>query len=393
MRNFKLCEIFKGAKKGQKPSLASEWYVYYYFNKNYHSTHLPPAWVRFRIKNNINREKTISDRMDAAKEVAQAMNELLKDGFNPFETSTNNASTIARNNGIFNLREAMAWAMEKKTHFSHKTKIDFKSNLKLFFEVCDKFGYSEMNVRTINRVMMREIIENMVKSRNLGDHAYIKFKNNLHNIFEELLSWEKIEYNPCDFKTTIRKPKPKAKKLLTQEERNRIRQHLEKVHPDFFRFLMMLNHTAIRPVEILRLKVGDVDLNRREIRIRAADTKDKEDRIVVIPNILLPYINTSAPAHFYLFGHTFTPQERNQPLKRDFATKLWHKLIKVEMGIDSNMYWLKHLGLTARRVSGMNPEVLQFIAGHSSYDQTQSNYVAIDRPEVRKQIEEFGEDF
>ncbi len=389
MKNYKLCAVYKGVKKGQKPSIKSDWYIFYYFNKNYHSNHLPADWKRIKIKADINRLKTLAERNDYASDLVKAQNELLQDGFNPFESTDINKRTLARNAGIFNLKEAVEWAMGRKEHFAHKTKIDFKSILKLFTEVTD----GDINVRLFSRIMARQTVESMVKKRGLGDHAYIKYKRNLHNIFEELLSWEKIEYNPFDYRSNVRKPKPKAKRMLTSEQKLQIRESIQTSHPGFFNYLMMLNHTATRPVELLKIKVGDVDMVRREIILRSEDTKDKEDRIIIIPRVLDQYLNLKGEKEWYLFGLGFEPQERNLPLKRDYATKLWHQLVKVNLKIDSNMYWLKHLGLTARRMSGMDTEAVQLMAGHSSYDQTQSNYIPGDRPEIRKQIEGFDQDF
>ncbi len=377
MKNYRLCKIYKGAKKGMRPTL-NNWYVYYYFFDGV-------EWKRFRLKEDINTAKTITERTHRANALKEAMDELLMAGYNPFRDD--NRIILKQ----FTMKEGIDWAMSRKK-FAHKTQLDFNSIVKHFHETSAKLGYGSLELKKVTRIIIREIIEKMVESRNLGNHAYLKYKNNLGNLFEELVSWEKIDFNPCRFKTTIRKPKPKTKILLSEDQRMLIKNTLLEKNPNFFNYLMFINLTALRPVEILRLKVEDIDLKNSRIIIRSEITKDSEDRITIIPKALEPYIDIDAPKHYYLFGHDFKPQERKKPLSRDKATHLWQELIIKGLGIDSKMYWLKHLGLTSMRQQGIDPEIVQYHAGHSTYEMTQV-YVSSDRPEVVKAIRERKGDF
>lgn len=390
MKNYKNCKIYKGAARGKKPTL-KQWYVYYYFNENYFNSQVAPKWKRFRIKEDINLTRFVHERLERAEALCDAVNELLRSGYNPFKDSATNIQSVNSNSGKFMIKDAMEWAMSKK-NIGHKSTLDFKSILKNFYETIDELGYN-IEAKSISKVIMREIIEKMVSRRNLSNHAYIKYKRVLGNLFEVLVEWEKLEFNPCSFKLKVKAPKPKVKMLLSENERKRIKAHLLKEHPNFFNYCMMINLTAIRPVEILRLKVGDVDLKKKTIILRADKAKDNEDRLIIIPKALEKYLNVDAPKDWYLFGHEFCPQERNKPLSRDKATHLWQKLVINDLGIDSKMYWLKHLGLTSLRQQGFDTEVVQMIAGHSSYETTQRSYITTDRPEVIEKIRNREEDF
>lgn len=390
MRLYKPCRIFRGSKRGKKPSLDNYWFVYYYFNENYSDLTKKPKWVRFRVKGDINREDTIEGRNMVASIVSQAINELLAGGFNPFEDRQTN---IKRSKKIeFTLSEAIDWSFERKSKtWAHKTIIDFRSNIKRFKLIAGKLGFLDLDVRIFSRIMMRQVLDEMTKETNLGGHAYLKFKSNIGNLFEELKGWNKIEINPCDFKVSIKKPKPKAKRMLTESDRNRIKEAIIREKPDFYSYLMFINLTAMRPVEILRLKVGDIDNGK--VILRAADAKDKEDRVIIIPKALEKYLNLDYPKEFYLFGSDFKPQQRNKPLSRDKATHLWQEIVIKGLGIDFKMYHLKHLGLTNMRQKGIDTEIVQYLAGHSSYDMTNKHYVIHDRPDVIEVIRNLEDSF
>ena len=390
MKNYKKCKIYKGAPRKKTPTL-KQWYVYYYFNEKYYDKQSPPKWVRFRVKEDINLTKFIHERHERAEDLCDTLNELLRNGFNPYMDKQANLTNINTSKNKFPVKIAMEWALSKKK-LASKSTMDFKSVLKFFYQAIDELGYN-VEVKSITKVMIREIIDKMVENRKLGGGAWIKYKRMLYNLFQVLVDWEKIENNPCNFKTPIKAPKPKIKVLLSELDRKRIKHHLQEVHPNFFNFCMAINLTSVRPVELLRLKVGDVDLDRKTIFLKAENAKDREDRLIVIPKALEKYLNVKGEDDWYLFGHEFEPQKRNAPLKRDNATKLWKKLVIDELGIDSKMYWLKHLGLTSMRQQGFDPEIVQLIAGHSSYETTQKSYISTDRPEVIQKIRDRKSDF
>lgn len=390
MRIYKKCRIFKGSKKGQKPTLNSPWFVYYYFNENYNDLTLKPKWVRFRVKGDINREDTIEGRNFAASIVAEGLNELLAGGYNPFHDKETNLKKYRKIE--MTLSEGLDWAYDRKSkNWAHKTKIDLKSNLKKFKTIAGKLGMLELDIRVFDRLMMRQVLDEMVTMSNLGAHAYLKFKSNIGNLFEELKGWNKIDFNPCDFKVALKKPKPKAKRLLTDQDRQRIKETVINHNPNFYSYLMVINMTALRPVEILRLKVGDIQDGK--IILRSEDAKDKEDRVIIIPKALEKYLDLNCPKDWYLFGNEFKPQQRNKPMSRDKATHLWQELIIKGLGIDFKMYHLKHLGLTSMRQKGIDPEIVQYLAGHSSYDMTNKHYIIHDRPEVIEVLRNLEDSF
>ena len=396
MLHYKLCKIYKGAPRKQKPSLKNDWYVYYCFNKFFDQPEMKPKFERFPAKLGINRETTIAARLEKANDIKHDLDDLLKKGFNPYVDSNTNAKNLAKNEGYTKLKDALEWVhSEKCKKWSKGTKKDYKSILSYFMQIVEKRNMTYVNVRSITRVIMRSILGEMVETKGLGDHAYLKYKGFMYNYFEFLKDWEKIDYNPCDFKAPVRKPKPKKVIPLSNEQRKAVKEQILKHSPGFYNYLMVLFYCHIRPKEIFYLRVGDINLEKHEIIITADGSKNSEDRKAIIPKMLDPYLLSmnlhKYPSHYFVFGHDFTPQERSEAVPRDRSTKLWNMLIKdskTGLGINSNQYWLKHQATDEKRDAGIEAEAAQFQSGHADYKTTQEHYSNLDRPGIREQLRE-----
>jgi integrase len=78
----------------------------------------------------------------------------------------------------------------------------------------------------------------------------------------------------------------------------------------------------------------------------------------------------------YVFGKDFLPAEKPYNALLDKAGRLWSQYVKTDLGIDKNMYALKHTGAQLY-IEKNNPDAawLQHQMEHSSLAQTQA-YIA-----------------
>lgn len=371
---MKLSTIYTGSPDGEKPSMDNKWFVEFYDQK------------RIRKYGHINRGKTIKERMELAEELKSIIDEAL----------------IAKYKGkdntvmLFTLKDAMQFSVDrKKGQWAPKSLSNCNSVIKAFYEITDKKGLTNRPVDLITRPIAREILDSMVLERKLGDHAYNKYKTWLFSLFRTLIDYEKIEINPFDFKSSRKKPKPKKRILLTPSETKRVAKHIEEINPGFMTYLMFVNMTTARPKEVFYIKAGDIKLEQGVILLRGADLKDKEDRMVIIPLELEERIKAFGlhrfPPNFYIFGWDFVPEARQHPVRRDRATKYYQENVKKALGVQADMYALKHLGLRSMRSQGIEPEAAQLQAGHASYDET-IGYAGLDRPELMQQLRKFKGD-
>lgn len=368
---MKLATIYFGSS--EKPSMNQPWYVEYYINGK-----------RKRKYGNINREKTVHRRMEKAKMIKEVIDKLI--------VSQGGDNMVASGNPIaLPYKKELDWALEQKKQIWQPGSIkEYTVPLNYFYKRMEDLGFTNMALGDIDTLIIRKVLE-----PKKSPYTYLKYKANLGNLFKFLKGWKKIKDNPCDYESLFRKPERKKRILPTSNELKKISQHLENNYPDFLTYLMVINMAAIRPKEILNLRVGDIDLGSGLIHVRGEIAKNNRSNTIVIPKTLQVRLKRLKlhlyPKDFFAFGYDFIPEERISAVPRDRATKFYKTHIKDELNVKSDMYALKHLGLRSMRSQGIEAEAVQMQARHSKYDET-LGYTGLDRPELRDQLREFEGD-
>jgi integrase len=143
-----------------------------------------------------------------------------------------------------------------------------------------------------------------------------------------------------------------------------------------------------------------VDLENSEIVLPPEITKPKRKRIVPInQHLMVHYKNMNfehLPKEYYLFGSFREPGKGNigkykdfisgpTHINRDTATKRWEKIVKKGLGIQMNMYALKHHGANMKILAGLELDSLRELYGHTSKLMTEK-YAKVVKEVHRKNI-------
>jgi len=375
MKSFELSKIYRGCKKGGKPSLKKKWHVEYWGNG-----------VRVKEYGGINYGKTINERETIAqRRKIQIDLKLMSVYTNPQLAPEPKEKKIK-----YPLKQCLDKSLsDKKRIIAEGSYKEYATPLKLFYEQTDILGLTDSDIRLITKKVFRDIIHSIVDTRSAEAdkkgkpynkaYNFRKYKANLLNLFQPWVDDEIIYRNPGDFTSPYKKPAPKLKIPLDNDQRKAIREKITKELPCFFPFCMMVMHTSMRPVEILRLRIKDINLKRREIYVYGEITKNRRGRIVHIPEVLVKYIELmnleSYPNTLFVFGQDWIPEERAQAMREDKANKAWRRLIKDPikdggLGIDSNLYHLKDLGMATKIEANISVEAIQKLAGHATINQS-----------------------
>jgi len=223
------------------------------------------------------------------------------------------------------------------------------------------------------------ILDDVKTSRKWSNKAYNKGRDYLKVLFSELVDLDIIENNPAFKIKPLKEARTNANRAPTHDEHALIKKHLSGTN--FYNFVVTIFHTGIRPKELLDIKLGMIDLKRAQIVLPPGITKTDIERIVPInPHLLAIFIDMEIqgyPNDFYLFG-SFNYNHKHRSfkdldfipalnhIKRDTATKKWKKEIKDTLGIDVNLYAMKHAGADAKILAGVSMESLQELYGHTS---------------------------
>ena len=384
--------IYSIPKVVKYDDLGKPWFVYFRYDGKL-----------IRKKYGINYIVDYKKRLIEANLIRDALHQKLNEGWNPFLTDINfddgNKMTIS---------EALHFSMEKKTELSKNTIDHYNLTVKWTIAAVEKLHLQHASVCDIKRQHIKSIMETVKKTRSWSNKAYNKNLGYLRAIFSELIEWNIIENNPASKIKSLKVQKTNANIPATDEQSKKIKDLLQEEWLSFYVFIITIFHTGMRPEEILQIKISMVDLKNKQINLPPDITKTDIYRIVPLNKFLLNYYNTlnldKFPTDYFIFGTMrgdkrnlgITPKSDFVPapdnLHSDTATKLWRKLIKIGLGIDVNMYSMKHLGADKKILAGVDLDALKELYGHTS-KLTTLTYAKVIKEVNRKQILEKSPDF
>jgi len=147
----------------------------------------------------------------------------------------------------------------------------------------------------------------------------------------------------------VLKSAPERHKTYSKQMESDIFSYLEKKDPILLLYVKFIAYNLLRPIEINRIKIGDINLKERTISFKA---KNKLLKVKIIPDILLndmPDLSELEPDAFLFtpekFGEKWATSENN---KRDYFSKRFKKVVKDHFKLDKNfgLYSFRHTYIT-----------------------------------------------
>lgn len=379
VQNEHLLEHLKEQKKPYyEPSiydaggdLSKRWYIYYSYRN--------PETGKFERMKNIygsaNRYKTKADRYSVLNVYKKRLLLFLKQGYNPFLDNTSfhkkklkelqlSPSKIAQASKPVKSKKIKPTAKRKKrtpkkeTSKSIEEAFQFALNLKkslvktttyedyrLRMQAFQKWlKANKKSIKTIDQLNKQTVLEFL---NHIQIEKSARTRNNFKTIFSAI--FQLLEDNDImvkNFMIQIKhlKTQPQRHKSYTEDEQNKIFDHLKQQDPVLLLFIKFISYSFMRPIEICRLRVKDIDLVEKTIKFQS---KTKSLKTKIIPQILLddiPDLNDLNPEHYL-----FTPDGLGAPCKthlrnrRDYFSKQYKK-VKDTFGFDENygLYSFRH---------------------------------------------------
>jgi integrase len=367
------------------------WFVYFRHNDKL-----------YRYKYGINYISNLKKREIEANIIRDALLEKLKEGWNPSIPETIDTKSD------LTLIEALDFALKKKKEtLAEKTKIDYSCTVKFTKTAINTLKLDQLIIVDTKRIHIKLILEKIKEQRTWSNKSYNKNLGYLKAILSELLQWDVIENNPAHGIRSLKVGEITANTPATDDEIKLIKEKILTEFPSFYTYIISIFHTGIRPEELLHIQLKMVDLNKNQIKLPPEITKTDIERIVPINPFLKAYFEemnlSEYNNEFYLFGSRrefsnrglkkdldFIPAARR--LNRDCASKLWRKLIKDGLKLETTMYSLKHLGADKKILAGVELDALRELYGHTSKRMT-LRYAKVVKEVNRNQILEKSPDF
>ncbi|MGK7311534.1 MAG: tyrosine-type recombinase/integrase [Candidatus Longimicrobiales bacterium M2_2A_002] len=180
---------------------------------------------------------------------------------------------------------------------------------------------------------------------------------------------------------TIERPKP-DRQLPTVLSRGEVRRILDAVEFPKHRLALTLAYSAgLRVSEVVALRVGDIDLERRMIRVRQA--KGRKDRYTLLAETAVHLMEqTGIPGDPKAW--LFPGGRPGRPLTTRSVQKVFEKaLTRSGVAKEASVHTLRHSFATHLLENGISLRHIQLLLGHKS-PKTTERYTHVSQGELRR---------
>ncbi|OXG00026.1 phage integrase family protein [Flavobacterium araucananum] len=321
--------------------LSKRWYVYFSFRnpvteKLERQTHVYAG---------VNQFKTLKERKAAVKILRDAVETILVNGYNPFEDSE--PVDKLKN---YNIPDAVTFALELN-----------KSTLK------ENRYITTVNKKTVTTYLNTVLTSTSPRNRN-------NTRANLSMFFATLEDNEIVTDNFIK-KINVLKTTPERNKTFSTEQEKNILEYLLEYDNLLLLFIQFVSFNHLRPIEVVRLRIQDINIKDRLIYVRA---KNQPVKTKIIPEILLkelPELDKFDKESFL-----FTPKgiglewTTNETDKRGYFGDRFKKVKdSLKLSKDYGLYSFRHTFITKlykELVKDSTPNEakskLMLITGHST---------------------------
>lgn len=368
----------KGKKSYSNPKiydadgdLSKRWYVYFSFRN--------PATGKLErqptIDTGIMKHKTLVGRTKAIKILREVVDEILQNGFNPYDDVPLESELDQVKK--YSTGEAIDFVLKlKKGAISDSYYKDLESRLLQFKKWLEENGWKHRFITSVNKEVVVKYLNHVMMSTTPSNRN--NTRSNI-SVFYTALVDQGIISKKDNFisEIHIEKSTPERHQSYTASQEKEIYELIAERYPVFMVFIKFVSYNFLRPIEVCRLQVSNIDVVNMQLHVKA---KNKPVKIKIIPKILfdeLPdlskYSRGDSLFNMNEFGGIWETDEIN---KRNFYSKLF-KSIKKEFGLGKNygMYSFRHTFITKlyrefrKTLTVFEAESkLMMITGHTTHD-------------------------
>lgn len=321
-------------KKGVlKPTIAAGKYWYVKYSYRNPETGLMEM---FRIK----------ERTRAIKNLRTAVQNLLERGYSPFEYFPENVLTKK----TWTTKEALNLALEekKKVWSASTTKIN-QFPVNVFIRYLETSNLYHKNINDITKRHIILFLNNLGKDKNKPVNPATRntYRKIISSLFNQLVADDIINKN---FVESIPKlvSKPKKNIPFRKKEMKTIKEYLLEHDPYLYLFIKFVMYGFLRPVEVCRIKIKDINIDRNTISVQSK-TEDATANTVFLTKQLKDTITEMEiqkfNSEFHLFSSKLKPSiwVADDTVKRTYFGRRFAK-VKKALSFDENygIYSFRH---------------------------------------------------
>ena len=376
----------------EKEWVKNIWYVNYSFNGKQH-----------RIKGDINRIKDYKEKEYQAQVLLQSIKDDLKNGFNPNNPEAFIAQITQENITLADAVEK--YLVELNDYARHKTFVSYQSKLRYLIEAFpDKqvksFAPNDIEKYIHNKIHSTKPAKLFLHNKSIELKKAIPWTANTvrsaKGVFRTFFQWcinnkFYVGDNPAS--------KIEAKKIRSEvaakprhipfsnEDLGKVMEYLDKNDKPVAFFCRVIYSTCLRPGEISKLKLKDIDLAKAQITVPLDTTKNTKkatvDRIDIEPNLLkdIKKLEVEKYPSDYFLTSTSETIIGMESIGSNTAYKRFIKALNaLELHQEGyTLYSFKHYSNIQRFRNGWNLAEIMMANRHSSISMTEKFLKHINR--------------
>ena len=330
----------------------------------------------FRLNALKNRCRTLMEFKVAANKVLCDINIKLASGWNPFTDGSKNTKQLQTLSYGLD-----AYITDKGRDLREASMVSYTSVAKILKDWLVEKEIGEIACIKFNVSIARQFMEDLRNRPKFNNNTYNTYLKKYRAAFNWLKEHEFVNDNPFDQIKTLQKQE-KMRGLIPPEARDKVINYVRtSKHPNYEIVMHLVFTSLIRPSELERLQVRDVDLKNKCIHIPANKAKTHKDRDAALSDtciaMLIPLLSKPGilPT-WYLINSNY--ECGSEPCYHGMFKKHWMKIRK-ECGLPDEMqlYSLKDSGITEMLEAGVSINQVKEAAGHADISTT-NKYIGKD---------------
>ncbi|MDN3588143.1 tyrosine-type recombinase/integrase [Pedobacter aquatilis] len=278
---------------------------------------------------------------------------MLSRGWNPFTNAYVNLGVHVNLHSASPISKCLnTWIehREERRNSNMIGKIALKNNkivVKHFMDWLDVKGFLNRKIETFNPIDIDNCLGFKMNELGWGKVTYNSYRCDLCTFFSFLCKYKVIQENPVKQSVKKNTRRDSSRFAIYEEEELQTVVRLMEGDPGYFGLYVaskLLYLYNIRPVEMTRLQVMDVDWNKRILTLPPQKTKNGSEAIFQLNEEiygLLEKLVVNAPDENYIFGHRCKPSPE-QIDEQYFTQKFRYFRIKYNISTKLKFYALKH---------------------------------------------------
>ena len=299
----------------------------------------------------------------------------LAGGWTPYGENQNVAEYTPINKAI------EAYIADKSRDLRKASMVSYISVAKIFVEWLTTQNIHEMASHLLNQRTCQRFMDELRDRPKFNNNTYNTYLKKYRACFAWMVDRGYCKENPFEKIKTLKKQE-KIRQLIPVDARETVINHVRtSKHPNYEIVMHLIFTSLIRPSEIERLQVRDVDLKNKCIHIPANKAKTHKDRDAALSDtciaLLIPLLSKPGilPT-WYLINSNY--ECGPEPCYHGMFKKHWMKIRK-DCGLPDEMqlYSLKDSGITEMLEAGVSINQVKEAAGHSDISTT-NKYIGKD---------------